>query len=397
MKRLIVLLILLCVLCACQPITLLEETSGASQSAMPASPADSVGPSDELIAAALEEVESLMVGNHYYVSPGGDDENDGLSPETPFETILQGIITVRAGDTIHLAPGYYWETMMSLRDGEPDAPITIIGPPEAVIRGSALDNVLVRINNDYYTLFGFTVDGLYGDADRMRGFKDKLLYAIKHEPRNGIKGLRILNMDFRNAGGECVRLRYFVENSEVAYSRFKNCGVWDFVFNEGGKVGEGVYVGTSSKQWGDGKNATVEPDVTQGNWIHHNYMETLGNECVEAKEGATNNIIEYNECTGQMDPESAGIVSRGSGNIIRYNKVYGSVGAGVRVGGHTVDGVQYGQKNQVYGNLLFANDAGGVKIMVPNQAKICDNVLSDNPGGPTAGDYKSDYAPDAPC
>ncbi|MEM7537067.1 MAG: DUF1565 domain-containing protein [Chloroflexota bacterium] len=355
------------------------------------------GNADITVEDAFASVEALMTGEHYYVSPDGDDDNDGLSEESPFETILQAIITVRAGDTIHLGPGEYFETMMTVRDGTPEAPITIIGPPEAIIRGEALDNVLMRINHDYYTLYGFSFDGLYGDPDKMRGYKDKLLYAQKHEVRSGIKGLRVLNITFQNAGAECVRLRYFLTESEVAFSRFHNCGIWDFVFDEGGKVGEAIYMGTSSKQWDDGKNRTSDPDETMHNWIHHNFMDTQGNECAEVKEGGTANIIEYNECTGQKDPESAGIVARGSGNIIRYNTIYGNVGAGVRVGGHTVDGIQYGQENEVYGNELYNNTAGGVKIMVPSQAKVCDNNVYDNEGGPVVGEYAADYNPTVSC
>jgi len=389
MPKTIIIFLISLLLTACQPI--------APVSAPAPNESLDLGNVDELAALALQEITAQMAGNHFYVSPNGDDDNDGLLAELPFETILQAIVNVRAGDTIHLGAGDYFETMMTLRDGMPNAPITIIGPPDAVIRGGALDNVLVRINHDYYTLYGFTIDGLRGDADRMRGFKDKLLYAQKHEERRGIHGLRLLDMNFKNAGAECVRLRYFVEKSEVAFSRFSGCGVWDFVFNEGGKVGEGIYIGTSSKQWADGKNRTAGPDETTNNWIHHNFFETRGNECVEAKEGAINNVIEYNECTGQMDPESAGIVARGSGNIIRYNKIYGNVGAGVRVGGHTVDGTQYGQQNEIYGNELFDNVGGGVKIMVPNQNKVCNNIVYDNAKGPTAGDYGSEYDPQEGC
>lgn len=380
-------------LMACRPTL----PGAAPQEAPAAASAQAVGDSEELAALALQEVGALISGTHYYVSPNGNDDNDGLSTDAPFETILRAIVHAQAGDAIHLAPGEYRETLMTLRDGTPDAPITIIGPPQAVIRGSALDNVLVRINNDYHSLYGFTVDGLYGDGDKLRGYKDKLLYAIKHEPHNGIKGLRLLNMNFNNSGGECVRLRYFVEDSEIAYSRFTNCGIWDFVFDEGGKVGEAIYIGTSSKQWGDGKNATDGPDETRNNWIHHNFMDTRGNECVEAKEGATANIIEYNECTGQQDPDSAGIASRGSGNIIRHNKIYGNVGAGIRVGGHTVDGVEYGQDNEIYGNELFANQAGSLKIVVSNQRRICGNVLDDGSVTASAGDSIDAYDPAASC
>lgn len=61
--------------------------------------------------------------------------------------------------------------------------------------------------------------------------------------------------------------------------------------------------------------------------MHHNDIDTQGNECVEAKEGSAHNIIEYNIRTGQKDPNSGGIVSRGKANIIRYNEIYANAGA----------------------------------------------------------------------
>lgn len=58
-------------------------------------------------------------------------------------------------------------------------------------------------------------------------------------------------------------------------------------------------------------------------------------------------IIETNYCTGQMDEDSAGIDSRANTTIIRYNKVVGCKGAGVRLGGHKVGNDQYGIACQV--------------------------------------------------
>lgn len=67
-----------------------------------------------------------------------------------------------------------------------------------------------------------------------------------------------------------------------------------------------------------------------------------GNECVDVKEGAMDTVIETNYCTGQLDEDSAGIDSRASSTVIRYNKVVGCKGAGVRLGGHKVGNDQYG-------------------------------------------------------
>ena len=126
-------------------------------------------------------------------------------------------------------------------------------------------------------------------------------------------------------------------------------------------------------------------------------MDTRGNEYVEAKEGATANFIEYNECTGQQNPDAAGISSRWSGNVIRYNKIYGNVGAGIRVGGHTVDGVAHGKDNETYGNQLFTNQAGSLKIVVPNQRRICANILEESPVQRTATEAGEVSDPAASC
>ena len=288
-------------------------------------------------------------GAHYYVSPDGDSSNIGTAPLRPFRSIQQALQLAQPGDTIHLAPGHYYQDVFTVRDGEPGRPITITGTAKAVVHGLT-SNRIFQVHHDYISLIGFTIDGLRRNAEpnRMGAFREKLLYVIGYDARDGVNNLRVLGMTFRNAGEECLRIKYFARHNEIAYSSFRDCGIWDFVFDAHGVVGEAVYLGTSSKQWDI--NLTIEPDVTAHNWVHHNFMDTQGNECVEAKEGSEYNIIEYNICTGQKDPNSGGIVSRGRGNIIRYNEIYGNVGAGVRLGGHLVDGVQYGVENEVYGN-----------------------------------------------
>lgn len=332
----------------------------------------------------------------YYVSPTGRDSNDGLSPETAVSTLQHALELAQPGDVIHLAAGEYYQDVVSVRNGNANAPITITGPKDAIIRGGGNGRIF-EINHDYLTLDGFTINGLHGDPANPNGYRDKLLYVHGQQLRRGVIGLRVLNMTLANAGGECIRLRYFVQNSEIANSTIRNCGVHDFLFNAGGKNGEGIYIGTSSTQWNDGKNPTADPDETNNNWIHHNLIVTQGNECVEVKEGATGNIIEHNDCSGQQDPNSGGFGLRGSGNILRYNRSYGNIGAGVRLGGHEVGGILYGQNNDVYSNEIFGNQAGGIKFQVDNQGTVCGNVMFDNNGGDNVGRYGDLYTATAPC
>lgn len=345
----------------------------------------------------IDFTSQLILPYHYYVAPQGNDENAGDSPVTAFATLQHALDLVQPGDTIQLLPGDYFENVVSQVDGRADAPITIIGTVDAVLHGAGAASAAFYLTHNNYTLTGFTLDGLYGDPSQKDGYTQKLLYVQGEGVTQGVRGLRVLNMRFQNAGGECLRLRYFAQKNEIAYSTFTTCGLLDFAFAEGGKNGEAIYIGTSSTQWDDGKNPTADPDASRDNWVHHNVINTQGNECVEIKEGASANLVEYNTCTGQLDPDSGGIGVRGNHNIIRYNVVYGNIGAGVRLGGHEAAGVQYGVQNAVYANRFLHNVAGGINIAVGPQANICVNFLSHNLGKASFGDASEAYNPSEPC
>lgn len=339
---------------------------------------------------------SFALASTYYVNPSGSDSTDGLAAEAAFKTIQKAIDIAGSGDTIVLSPGEYRQDVVSRRNGSQEAPITITGPSNAIVKGEGNDHV-IEINHDYHTLSGFTIDGLYGSATKASNYRDILIFVHGKEVRNGVTGFKATNLTIQNARGECLRLRYFVTQSEISHNTIKNCGVGDFVFNDGGKNGEGVYLGTSSKQWGDGKNLTSDADETRDNHIHHNDINTQGNECVDIKEGATANIVEYNTCSGQKDPESGGFDSRGDTNVFRYNSIKDSVGAGIRLGGWLVKNIQYGKNNDVYDNVIENNKGGGIRFQIIPQGKVCGNQFSNNGGGNSVGNYVSKFNPANPC
>ncbi len=328
-----------------------------------------------------------------HVDPmNGDDKNSG-SETAPLQTIQKAVDLAQPGNTIILAAGIYLQDIVSKRDGLPRAPITIKGPPTAVMSGGG-KSWIIDINNDYITLDGFTIDGLYGDINEASGYRNKLIYALGKKTRSGVTGLRILNMALRNSGGEAIRLRYFAQNNEVAYCTISNCGIYDFKFGGGGDNGEGIYIGTAANQVDDGNNPTADPDESNNNRIHHNFINTQGAECVDIKEGSSGNIVEYNTCTGQQNPNSAGLQSRGNSNIFRNNEIYGNIGAGVRLGGSTqMDGIN----NDVYRNNIYDNQSGGIKFMAKPQGRICSNTMLNNTGGNSVGTYKYLFTPTTPC
>jgi hypothetical protein len=320
-----------------------------------------------------------------HVSPSGSDAGSG-APARPFQSIQKALAAARPGDVVELASGRYLQDVTTVRDGRPGQPITIKGPSDAVVSGAGAPRVF-QVHHDHIALHGFTLDGRHAADERRESYRDKLLYVIGTKPRDGVEGLKVFGMTFRNAGGECLRLRYFARRNEIAHSQFEACGVHDYRFKKSGKNGEAIYVGTAPEQLGRGAPDRAI-DESNFNWIHHNSMNTQGNECVDIKEGSSGNIVEHNHCTGQLDANSGGLGSRGSGNVFRFNTVVGSVGAGVRLGG---DGAGDGINNDVYGNTLRNNGNGGIRAQRGPQRKICENILEDNKFGAALGEFGKDY------
>ncbi|CAM9351601.1 unnamed protein product [Discosporangium mesarthrocarpum] len=300
-------------------------------------------------------------------------------------SLSDAIKSAKPGDTIHLANGRYKTGIMSFTDGEEDAPITITGSRDAVVSGINTDQRVVTIKHDHIHLRGFTVDGQMGNGDTLNSYANKCVFVhgqttpkdityMGHTFPSSINGLVISNMSIKNCQGECIRLKYFVTHSDIQDNDVQNCGVDDFVFNagSGGKNGEGLYMGTSSTQWGDGKNPDSSPDQSNFNLVKNNIFLTHGNECVESKEGTEHNVVEGNTCGGQLDEKSACFGSRGNRNIFRNNKGEGCYGAGIRLGGH----MSYGINNKIYKNTFTDVQSGSIKIMKTPQDEICGNGCS---------------------
>jgi hypothetical protein len=382
----------------------------------------------------------------YFVSPDGVDENPGTNVRSPFRSIQKALDRAGPGDRINLAPGDYFEDLRSVRDGEKDAPIRISGAPHAVVKGTGEKARVVEISHSHIVLSNFSIDGAAeGNAGEEAGamtnnakanpaetdeaadeevaavteeeikkeetkeiketeeeetkeaadtkgnaYRDKLIFVLGEDSEKGVTGVRVLGMDLRNAGGECLRLKYFAHHNEVAYSTFNNCGINDFRLGGDGKNGEAIYVGTAPEQ--GKKNPTSEPDASNHNWVHDNFINTGASECVDIKEGSSYNIIEYNQCTGGRDADSGGMSARGNNNVFRYNLVYSNEGAGIRLGGDTAkDGIE----NKVYGNTLLANNFSGLKVMTGPQALICGNTIGTQPA--IRGEAAKGISPEAPC
>lgn len=294
-----------------------------------------------------------------YVSPAGQDLPDSGSESHPYQTISYALGQARPGVTILVREGTYPEYIKTSQDGTPESPITLRAVGQVHLVGDEVHKRIMDLWNDYYVIEGFE----WHD-------KDVLLW-MQEADHNSIS-----NNFFHHALGECVRVKYQSTHNTLSENRVEDCGLTDFVHGGSGKNGEGIYIGTAPEQLY--KNPTQEVDESSFNTVKENVFNTRGNECVDIKEGSNNTIIEYNDCTGQKDPESGGFSSRGNENMFRYNNSHQNVGAGIRLGG---DDTTMGINNDVYVNELTGNSSVAIKVTRLPQRTICGNTVLNNAGG----------------
>ena len=110
----------------CDPLLGCRQVESASDGGTP----DAALPD----AGSVEPCEGM--GRDFYVDPQlGDDSLTGLSPFEPHATINRSILAAVEGDCINLRAGTHRGDVATQRAGTAERPITLRGPPEAVVHG----------------------------------------------------------------------------------------------------------------------------------------------------------------------------------------------------------------------------------------------------------------------
>jgi hypothetical protein len=335
------------------------------------------------------------------VSPSGSDSNDGSSG-APLQTIQAALEQAQPGMTINLAAGVYHEELMTVHDGAAGAPITIKGPETGTDRSGRYRATVYgtgrvfSIDNSYYTLDGFTIDGQEAlattawpsDLSAMNSFKagvqdkvadSRLIYIGSADYARDITGVTISNMFVNGAGGECVRMRNNAHGNTITDSVIQYCGM--FAKGEDDKDrtefhnGEGIYIGTSPKSE---DQPMAENDSSSNNVVSHSIVRTFGTECFNVKENAHDNVFEDSVCSDNTESvkfEGSNVELRGFLNIVRNNVISDSAGYNVKI---QSDDDEYDKgENVIENNRLSGSAAEAVKLgsEVP-QGQICGNVVT---------------------
>jgi hypothetical protein len=334
-----------------------------------------------------------------YVDPRGSDTDDGTAA-APLATIQAALDKATPGTVINLAPGVYRETLATVRDGAPGAPITIKGPESGKDRAGRYRAVVygtgrvVSVNHSYYTFDGFTIDGqekLAGtayptDLAAVTAFKNRvqpqvadgrLIYIGAADDTRDLTGITIHDMFLNGAGGECVRLRNNAHDNAITDSVIQYCGM----FGKGDDDerakyhnGEGVYIGTSPNSDSQPMHAN---DGSSRNLVARNTIRTFGSECFNVKENAHDNVLEDNVCSDNTESaefDGSNIELRGHSNVVRNNEISDSAGVNIKI---RSDSKKFDRGGNVVENNRISGGAAVFMLdsAVP-QGRMCGNRVT---------------------
>jgi len=112
----------------------------------------------------FETPTSIRAPSTLYVSPGGDDGNDGRDPKRALKTLSAPAFAACPGDTILVGPGVYPETMTLQCGGiskERRLTVRSVEPGKAIIdQGELRSSAIVVADVKHVTIAGFRIRGL---------------------------------------------------------------------------------------------------------------------------------------------------------------------------------------------------------------------------------------------
>ncbi|MFS0733985.1 hypothetical protein ABC304_03040 [Microbacterium sp. 1P10UB] len=272
------------------------------------------------------------------------------------EQLRTAVAGARPGTVILLAPGTYRGGITVTSSGTTDNPIWICGPRTAV-----LDNQNVQSKN------GVHLDG----ADNVHIAGISIQNFRKGVVISGSNGSSVADVSIASIGEEAIKIRYSSTDTAVLYNVIRQTGLAIPMY------GEGIYLGTSPKDWCAVNNC--EPDRSDRAIVVGNDIARTTADPIEAKPGTSGGVIRGNTIDADGVSEVTTIIAvKGNDYIVVDNVARNGVGpSGFYASETEVAG--WGQNN-IFARNTVALRSAGVAIYVKTGA---NNVVdcSNTPAG----------------
>lgn len=272
-------------------------------------------------------------GVTYYISPSGNDSNNGTTLSTPFKTFAKALPILKPGDLLYMREGVYAENVKSVKTNP----------------GTAAAKITVK----NYGTERPVIQGLFW------------MSGASHWVFDGI------NITWGTGLGSGDHMVKFTGNSEGWI--LKNCEIW------GARSYAGISITGFTKNWNI--NNCVIHDTYKSNDTNQDHLIYAN----DASFGVIENNIFVNSENGRgvkLGPPSSG--GAGPNNIIvRYNTFYNNTGpANIQVSGGT-------SNNTFERNIMVKPQAGKTNITVNSGYNGTNSVAKNNIGWESSGVFES--------
>ncbi len=250
-----------------------------------------------------------------YVSPGGNDSADG-SRERPLRTIARAASLARAGTTVHLLPGVYYEQLVTRASGGVNNPIVYTGQSQDEV---ILDGSRLRAESDSGREQNRGVVELRHPWTVLRNV------TIRNSPYSGVV-LGASNLVVERS--RVTEIRRHAISTDTRHQTANRAAMIQNITIRGNLVTRSVQRGLG---YGQAISLIADGFKVEGNTVRNNHTEGI-----DIWLGARNGVVAYNNVHHNM---RTGIYIDGASNVnVWGNRVYAN---GVWTDG-TTPGVSHG-------------------------------------------------------